>query len=189
MAAAQAAVNQQRFQEALEAVEQLRALAPGVAGVEQLATAAADGLKAQRAAEEARRQAEIARQEMDKTLARAAKRLRRRDYTAALGLIDEVLARDSQYPAALSLRAEVQRAVEEEAKHPVKGFSLWPTLSSATVWLRTKAIYSNTFRISAASCWRPLWRSAYGRAPPSPTACRVDSICGTRDDGQSVSDG
>ena len=63
---------------------------------------------------------------MDKTLARAAKRLRRRDYPAALGLIDEVLARDSQYPAALSLRAEVQRAVEEAAKHPVKGFSLWP---------------------------------------------------------------
>ena len=121
MAAAQAAVNQQRFQEALDAVEQLRALAPDVAGLEPLATAAADGLKAQRAAEEARRQAEIARQEMDKTLARAAKRLRRRDYTAALGLIDEVLARDSQYPAALSLRAEVQHAIEEEAKNPVTG--------------------------------------------------------------------
>jgi tetratricopeptide (TPR) repeat protein len=150
MAAAQAAVSQQRFQEALEAVEQLRALAPDVAGLEQLAKIAADGLKAQRAAEEARRQAEIARQEMDKTLARAAKRLRRRDYTAALGLVEEVLARDSQYPAALSLRAEVQRAVEEAAKHPVEGFSLWPTLSSATVWLRTKAIYSNTFRITSA---------------------------------------
>ena len=148
MAAAQAAVNQQRFQEALEAVEQLRALAPDVAGLEPLAKTAAEGLQAQRAAEEARRQAEIARQEMDKTLARAAKRLRRRDYPAALGLINEVLARDSQYPAALSLRAEVQRAVEEAAKHPVEGFSLWPTLSSATVWLRTKAIYSNTFRIA-----------------------------------------
>ena len=174
MAAAQAAVNQQRFQEALDAVEQLRALAPGVAGLEQLATAAADGLKAQRAAEEARRQAEIARQEMDKTLARAAKRLRRRDYTAALGLIDEVLARDSQYAAALSLRAEVQHAIEEEAKHPVKGFSLWPTLSSATVWLRTKAIYSNTFRITsglvlAAAVAVGVWM---GPAEPPP---RVES--------------
>ena len=164
IAAAQAAVNQQRFQEALEAVEQLRALAPDVAGLEQLARTATDGLKAQRAAEEARRQAEIARQEMDKTLARAAKRLRRRDYTTALGLVDEVLARDSQYPAALSLRAEVQHAVVEEAKHPVEGFSLWPTLSSATVWLRTKAIYSNTFRITsvlvlAAAVAVGLWRS------------------------------
>ena len=163
MAAAQAAVNQQRFQEALDAVEQLRALAPDVAGLEPLAKTAADGLKAQRAAEEARRQAEIARQEMDKTLARAAKRQRRRDYTTALGLVDEVLARDSQYPAALSLRTEVQRAIEEEAKHPVEGFSLWPTLSSATVWLRTKAIYSNTFRITsvlvlAAAVAVGVWR-------------------------------
>ena len=178
MAAAQAAVNQRRFQEALEAVEQLRAFTPGVAGLDTLATAAADGLKAQRAAEEARRQAEIARQEMDKTLARAAKRLRRRDYTAALGLVDEVLARDSQYPAALSLRAEVQRALEEEAKHPVKGFSLWPTLSSATVWLRTKAIYSNTFRISgglvlAAAVAVGIWKSPAEPPPrvePPPSA-------------------
>ncbi len=190
MAAAQAAVNQQRFQEALEAVEQLRALAPGVAGLEQLATAAADGLKAQRAAEEARRQAEIARQEMDKTLARAAKRLRRRDYTAALGLIDEVLARDSQYPAALSLRAEVQHAIEEEAKHPVKGFSLWPTLSSATVWLRTKAIYSNTFRITgglvlAAAVAVGVWRGP----ADAPQSVESTPDGGTRDDGQSVSDG
>ena len=149
MAAAQAAVNQQRFQEALDAVEQLRTLAPDAAELEQLANTAAGGLKAQRAAEEARRQAEIARQEMDKTLARAAKRQRRRDYAAALGLIDEVLARDSQYPAALSLRAEVQHAIEDEQKNPVKGFSLRSTNSAATVWLRTRAIYSNTFRITA----------------------------------------
>ena len=146
MAAAQVAVNQQRFQEALEAVEQLRALAPDVVGLDPLANTAADGLNAQRAAEEARRQAETARQEMDTTLARAAKCQRRHDYTAALGLIDEVLARDSQYPAALSLRAEVQHALEEQAANPVAGFSLRSTLSSATVWLRTKALYSNTFR-------------------------------------------
>ena len=150
MAAAQTAVNQQRFQEALDAVEQLRALAPDVAGLDPLATAAADGLKALRAAEEARRQAEIAHQEMDKTLARAAKRLRRRDYPAALGLIDEVLARDSQYPAALSLRAEAQHAIDYQASNPVTGFSPRATLSAATVWLRTKAIYSNTFRITGA---------------------------------------
>ena len=171
MVAAQAAVNQRRFKEALEGVEQLRALAPGVAGLEQLAKTASDGLEAERAAEEARRQAEIARQEMDKTLARAAKRQRRRDYTAALGLIDEVLARDTQYPAALSLRADVQRAIEEEAKHPVEGFSLWPTLSSATVWLRTKAIYSNTFRITsvlvlAAAVAVGLWKGP-AEAPQS----------------------
>jgi hypothetical protein len=171
IATAQAAVNQQRFQEALEAVEQLRALAPDVSGLDRLATAAADGLRAQRAAEEARRQAEIARQEMDKTLARAAKRHRRRDYTAALGLIDEVLARESQHPAALSLRAEVQRAIEEEAKHPVKGFSIRPTLSSATVWIRTKAIHSNTFRIAgglvlAAAVAVGVWRGP-ADAPPS----------------------
>ena len=170
--AAQAAVSQQRFREALDAVEQVRALAPDVAGLEPLAKTAADGLKAQREAEEARRQVEIAHQEMDTTLARAAKRHRRRDYAAALGLIDEVLARDSQYPAALSLRAEVQHAAEEAAKHPVEGFSLWPTLSSATVWLRTKAIYSNTFRIAgglvlAAAVAVGVWR---GPAEPPPRA-------------------
>jgi tetratricopeptide (TPR) repeat protein len=87
---------------------------------------------------------------MDKTLARAAKRLHRRDYTAALGLAEEVLARDSQYPAALSLRADVQRAIDDQAANPIPGFSLRTTLSTATVWLRTKAIYSNTFRITAA---------------------------------------
>ena len=127
---------------------------------------------------------------MDKTLARAAKRQRRRDYTAALGLIDEVLARDSQYPAALSLRAEVQRALEEQAANPVAGFSLRPTLSSATVWLRTKAIYSNTFRITgglvlAAAVAVGVWRGP----ADSPTECRFDSSGGTHDDGQSVSDG
>jgi hypothetical protein len=183
MAAAQAAVNQQRFQEALDAVEQLRALAPSVAGVEQLATAAADGLKAQHAAEEARRQAEIARQEMDKTLARAAKRLRRRDYTAALGLIDEVLARDSQYPAALSLRAEVQHAIDNAASNPVTGFSLRATLSTATVWFRTKALYSNTFRITvvlvlALAVAVGVWRTP-ANAPvatvPVPTSTPSDA--------------
>ena len=120
---------------------------------------------------------------MDKTLARAAKRLRRRDYTAALGLVDEVLARDSQYPAALSLRAEVQRALEEEKKHPVEGFSLWPTLSSATVWLRTKAIYSNTFRITvglvlAAAVAVGVWMG------PADAPQRLNRLQrGTRDDG------
>ena len=175
MAAAQAAVNQQRFQEALDAVEQLRALAPDVAGLEQLATAAADGLKAQRAAEEARRQAEIARQEMDKTLARAAKRQRRRDYTAALGLIDEVLARDSQYPAALSLRAEVQHAVEEAGGAPGHGILAAARRShrqrSGSGRRRSTRTRSGFL---AASCWRPLWRSAYGGAPPMPHR-RVES--------------
>ena len=90
------------------------------------------------------------------------------DYTAALGLVDEVLARDSQYPAALSLRAEVQGALEEEKKHPVEGFSLWPTLSSATVWLRTKAIYSNTFRITVGLVLAVAVAFGVWRAPPMP---------------------
>jgi len=172
MAAAQAAVNQQRFQEAVEAVEQLRALAPDVAGLQQLSEAAQDGLEVQRAAENARREAELERREIDQTLARAGKRQRRRDYAAALALVDGVLARDSQHPAALSLRAEVQRAIEEQAAHPDVGFSLRPTLSAATVWLRTKALYSTTFRISgglvlAAAVSIGVWRSGSEPWPAS----------------------
>ena len=164
MAAAQATVEEQRFEDATEALEQLRAIAPDAAGLEDLSAVARAGLEVQRAAELARQEAERERRALDDMLARAAKRQRRRDYAAALGLIDSVLARDSQHAEALSLRAEVQRAIEEQAAHPPTGFSLRATLSAANVWLRTKALYSNTFRISAglvlaAAVSIGVWRS------------------------------
>ena len=163
MAAAQAAVNQQRFQEALEAVEQLRALAPDVAGLEQLARTATDGLKAQRAAEEARRQAEIARQEMDKTLARAAKRLRRRDYRPLSASSTKSWRATVSIPRRCRFAPRFSTQSRKKRSTRSRDFSLWPTLSSATVWLRTKAIYSNTFRITsvlvlAAAVAVGVWR-------------------------------
>jgi tetratricopeptide (TPR) repeat protein len=170
MGAAQAAVDQQRFQQAREALEQLRAIAPNTPGLEHLSGVVQAGLEAQRAAEIERQDAERERRALDKMLARAAKRQRRRNYTAALGLIDDVLARDSQHAGALSLRAQVERAIEERAAHPPTGFSLRATLTAANVWLLTKGIYSNTFRISAAvilvaAIAIGMWR---GRAEPRP---------------------
>jgi tetratricopeptide (TPR) repeat protein len=173
MAAAQAAVDRQRFQEAAEALEQLRAIAPNTAGLEHLSGVVHAGLEAQRAAELARHETERERRALDEMLARAAKRQRRRDYATALGLIDDVLARDSQHAEALSLRDQVQRAIEERAAHPDTGFSLRPTLSAANVWLRTKSIYSNTFRISvglilAAAAAIGVWSGPAEQPPAAP---------------------
>ena len=71
MAAAQAAVDEQRFQEATDALEHVRAIAPDTAGLPQLLDLVQAGLDAQRAAELARQEAERERRALDKMLARA----------------------------------------------------------------------------------------------------------------------
>ena len=106
------------------------------------------GLDAQRAGELAREEAERERRALDKMLARAEKRYRRRDYSTALGLVEDILTRDGQHVEALSLRAQVVGAIAEQPVHP-PGFSLRDTLSAASAWLRTKGLHSNAFWIAA----------------------------------------
>jgi hypothetical protein len=158
------------------AIEQQK-LAEERAAQEERARAEAEGAARQeRAAEQARREIEVA-------LQKAAKRLRRDDYAAALGLVDGVLARDGQHAAALELRTEIERASEEAAAHPATGFSLPPTLTAATIWVRANALQSNTFRIVGGvvlavvigvSVWQPWSRTAPAAGPnqtaPVPTA-------------------
>ena len=148
MAAAQTAVDEQRFDQATDALEQVRAIAPDTAGLQQLFDDVQAGLDAQRAAELARQEAERERRALEKMLARAEKRYRRRDYATALGLTEDVLARDGQNAEALSLRAQVVRAIADPSVHP-HGFSLRDALSGANAWLRTTGLHSNGFWISA----------------------------------------
>ena len=176
MAAAQTAVDEQRFDEATDALEHVRATAPDTAGLQQLFDAVQAGLDAQRAAELARQEAERERRALDKMLARAEKRYRRRDYATALGLTEDVLARDGQHAEASSLRAQVVRAIADPSVHP-PGFSLRDALSAANAWLRTKGLHSNAFRISvglilvvaaAIGIWRGLPQQQQP-PPPQPT--------------------
>ena len=148
MAAAQTAVDEQRFPEATDALEQVRAIAPDTAGLQQLFDLVQAGLDAQRAGELAREEAERERRALDKMLARAEKRYRRRDYSTALALVEDILTRDGQHVEALSLRAQVVGAIADPPVHP-PGFSPRDTLSVTSAWLRTKGLHSNAFWISA----------------------------------------
>jgi Caspase domain len=164
MAAARAAIDEQRFQDALDTTAELRGFAADTPGLEQLTVNAQSGLEALHAAE-------VTRREIEQSLKAARKRLRRRDYAGALGLVDDALSRDSQHAAALALRAEVQRASEDAPARPA-AFSLRPTLSAAGSWFRTKALYSNTFKITAGVALTVviavgIWRPA--SEPPSVT--------------------
>ncbi len=180
MAAAQTAVDEQRFDEATDALEQVRAIAPDTAGLQQLFDVVQAGLDAQRAAELARQEAERERRALDKMLARAEKRYRRRDYATALGLTEDVLTRDGENAEALSLRAQVVRAIADPSVHP-PGFSLRDALSAANAWLRTKGLHSNAFRISAGLILAVAAAIGIWRALPQHTTTTTTTTAGNSD--------
>jgi hypothetical protein len=156
MASAGVAIEDKRFQEAQQTLVEVRSLTPAAEGLQVLEQAARDGLAAEAAAEQAKR-------EIEQALAKAAKRLHRRDYAGATEHVEVALARDSQHPAALALRSEIERISQDPSAQPT-GFSLRPTLSTAVFWLRSTALRSSTFKvggsivlalIAAVILWRP----------------------------------
>jgi Caspase domain len=163
MASAGVAIEEKRFHEAQQTLAEVRSLTPTAQGLPVLEQAARDGLAAEAAAEQAQR-------EIDQALAKAAKRLQRRDYAGATQHVEDALARDGQYPAALALRSEIERVSQDPTAQPA-GFSLRPTLSTAAVWLKSTVLRSSTFKvggsivlalIAAIILWRP---EAGGRGP------------------------
>ena len=163
MASAGVAIEEKRFHEAQQTLAEVRSLTPTAQGLAVLEQAARDSLAAEAAAEQAQR-------EIDQALAKAAKRLQRRDYAGATQHVEVALARDGQYPAALALRSEIERISQDPTAQPA-GFSLRPTLSTAAVWLKSTVLQSSTFKvggsivlavIAAIILWRP---EAGGRAP------------------------
>jgi Tfp pilus assembly protein PilF len=137
----------QQFDDARMMLGRVRRLDPDAAGVAELG----DALEAARAAA---RQAERTRQELEKTLAAASKRFRRRDFTHALALVEEALRLDPQNSAASDLRAAIQQALREQAAvadSAESGTSISPGafLRSRFESLRlSRPLYSLSFRWS-----------------------------------------
>ena len=105
--AARTHIRRRQFVEAKGVLHRVKQLDPEAAGLAELAREAEAGRVA---VEEAERR----RHECQSRLAAAQKRFDRRDFAGALALTEDALRVDPQNPEAVDLRAEIQRAMDEQ---------------------------------------------------------------------------
>ena len=110
--AARLQVERGQFDEAARAVRRLHAIDPEATGVVKLAEIIEAG---RLAAEEAERR----RQDAQARLDAASKQFRRRDFVKSLALVEEALRADPKNVDAITLRADIQRALAEQPAPPV----------------------------------------------------------------------